>query len=142
MSLVFIPAVGVVNRKGLLFAVTVGNASALLGTTFSSYQKEGRTLVRAADYTLPASVAAVTATTLGLHGLPMPRMEPINMTRVGPNEWEVAEALRTDLDNPRSMQLLRENFARAMTRMSARAAFTLSRVWSASSCGARGETEY
>ena len=40
------------------------------------------------------------------------------MTRVGPNEWEVAEALRTDLDNPRSMQLLRENFARAMTRMS------------------------
>lgn len=40
------------------------------------------------------------------------------MTRVGPNEWEVAEALRTDLDNPKSMQHLRENFARAMTRMS------------------------
>ena len=28
----FIPAVGVVNRKGLLCAVTVGNASALLDT--------------------------------------------------------------------------------------------------------------
>ena len=40
------------------------------------------------------------------------------MTRVGPNQWEVGEALRTDLDNPQSMQLLRENFARAMTRMS------------------------
>lgn len=40
------------------------------------------------------------------------------MTRVGANEWEVGEALRTDLDNPQSMQLLRENFARAMTRMS------------------------
>lgn len=40
------------------------------------------------------------------------------MMRVGPNEWEVGEALRTDLDNPQSMQLLRENFARAMTRMS------------------------
>ena len=40
------------------------------------------------------------------------------MTRIGPNEWDVGEALRTDLDNPQSMQLLRENFARAMTRMS------------------------
>lgn len=40
------------------------------------------------------------------------------MARIGPNEWEVGEALRTDLDNPQSMQLLRENFARAMTRMS------------------------
>lgn len=40
------------------------------------------------------------------------------MVRVGPNEWDVGEALRTDLDNPASMQVLRENFARAMTRMS------------------------
>ena len=40
------------------------------------------------------------------------------MTRIGPNEWEVGETLRTDLDNPKSMQFLRENFARAMTRMS------------------------
>lgn len=40
------------------------------------------------------------------------------MARVGQNEWDVGEALRTDLDNPESMQLLRENFARVMTRMS------------------------
>lgn len=40
------------------------------------------------------------------------------MARVGQNEWEVGEALRTDLDNPESMQLLRENFARVMTRVS------------------------
>ncbi|PZT91723.1 MAG: hypothetical protein DI637_01640 [Citromicrobium sp.] len=40
------------------------------------------------------------------------------MVRIGPNEWDVGEALRTDLDNPASMQVLRENFARAMTRMS------------------------
>jgi tripeptidyl-peptidase-1 len=75
-------------RENVFVKTNVQKASALLGTTFSSYQKEGRTLVRAADYTLPDSVAAVTATTLGLHGLPMPRMEPINMTRVGPNPTE------------------------------------------------------
>ncbi|WP_379923306.1 MobA/MobL family protein [Erythrobacter sp. R86502] len=40
------------------------------------------------------------------------------MVRLGTYEWEVGEAVRTDLDNPKAMQLLRENFARAMTRMS------------------------
>lgn len=40
------------------------------------------------------------------------------MIRRGAYEWEVGEAVRTDLDNPKAMQLLRENFARAMTRMS------------------------
>jgi hypothetical protein len=40
------------------------------------------------------------------------------MVRTGDHEWEVGEMLRTDLDNPAAMKLMREMYAAVMTEMS------------------------
>jgi len=69
-----------VSRENVFVSTSVAKASALLDTSFLKYNKDGRSITRAMDYTLPSSVAEVTATTFGLHGLPMPRAEPLNMT--------------------------------------------------------------
>mmetsp|Transcript_11808 Transcript_11808/g.19887 ORF Transcript_11808/g.19887 Transcript_11808/m.19887 type:complete len:581 (-) Transcript_11808:370-2112(-) len=71
------------KRETFVVQTSIANASVLLGTTFFTYHKEGRALTRAADYSLPASIADVTATIFGVQGLPMPRAEPI--LRVGEN---------------------------------------------------------
>jgi len=71
-------------RENVYVHTNVARASALLNTNFSTYRKEGRALVKAGNYSLPKSVAEVTATSMGLHGLPAPRMQPINMTRTDP----------------------------------------------------------
>ncbi len=39
------------------------------------------------------------------------------LVRTGDHEWQVSEMLRTDLDNPASMKLLREAFATVMTEI-------------------------
>jgi len=71
-----------VLRENVFVRTNVATASNLLGTTFSTYRMDdGRALTRAADYSLPAEVAEVTATTLGLHGLPAPRADPIVLSR-------------------------------------------------------------
>ena len=65
-----------VERECIFVRSSVRAAEALLRTSFGVYVDEAgdgeRRAVRASSYTLPAHVAAVTATVLGLHGLPLP----------------------------------------------------------------------
>ena len=70
------------QREALHVTTTVAQASALLQTNFSAYSQspawalynrnDERTLLRAADFYLPADVEAAVAATFGLHGIPMP----------------------------------------------------------------------
>jgi subtilase family serine protease len=50
----------------------VARAEALLNTKFNAIQGNGKTLIRAGDYSLPADVEAATASVFGLHGIPLP----------------------------------------------------------------------
>ncbi len=61
------------------------------------------------------------------------------MERIGDHEWQVGEMLRTDLDNPEAMKLMREMFAAVMTGVSFEAG--QSQVWTAKSNAARGIVE-
>ena len=58
------------------------------------------------------------------------------MVRTGDHEWQVAEMLRTDLDNPAAMKVFREMFAAVMTDMSFEAGHN--QVWTAKSNADRG----
>lgn len=58
------------------------------------------------------------------------------LVRTGDHEWRVGEMLRTDLDNPAGMKLLREMFAEVMTEMSFEAG--QNQVYTAKSNAARG----
>ena len=58
------------------------------------------------------------------------------MERVGHHEWIVGEMLRTDLDNPQAMKLMREMFAAVMTDASFEAG--QNQVWTARSNADRG----
>jgi hypothetical protein len=58
------------------------------------------------------------------------------MVRTGDHEWQVAEMLRTDLDNPVAMKLFREMFAGVMTEMSYETG--QNQVWTAKSNADRG----
>lgn len=58
------------------------------------------------------------------------------MVRTGDHEWQVAEMLRTDLDNPAAMKVFREMFAAVMTDVSFDAG--QNQVWTAKSNADRG----
>ena len=58
------------------------------------------------------------------------------MARIGDHAWEVGEMLRTDLDNPQAMRLMREMFAAVMTDTSFEAGHN--QVYTAKSNAARG----
>ncbi|MDX5983690.1 hypothetical protein [Sphingomonas echinoides] len=58
------------------------------------------------------------------------------LVRTGDHEWQVAEMLRTDLDNPAAMKVFREMFASVMTEMSFEAG--QNQVWTAKSNVDRG----
>ena len=58
------------------------------------------------------------------------------LERIGDHEWEVGEMLRTDLDNPQAMKLMREMFAAVMTNASFEAG--QNQVWTAKSNADRG----
>ena len=58
------------------------------------------------------------------------------MERVGDHEWVVGEMLRTDLDNPQAMKLMREMFAAVMTNASLETGHN--QVWTAKSNADRG----
>lgn len=58
------------------------------------------------------------------------------MVRTGDHEWQVAEMLRTDLDNPAAMTLYRQMFAAVMTDVSFEA--EQNQVWTAKSNADRG----
>lgn len=58
------------------------------------------------------------------------------MERVGDHEWLVGEMLRTDLDNPPAMKLMREMFAAVMTDASMEAGHN--QVWTAKNNADRG----
>ena len=63
-----------VDRERVVATASVEAAQRLLSTTFYDYRAAGtEVLVRASAYDLPDTVAAVTAATVGLHGLPLPR---------------------------------------------------------------------
>ena len=70
-----------VVRENIFVHTSVEKASQLLGTSFSTYRMDGRALTKAGNFSLPAEVAEVTATTLGLHGMPAPRHNPIPMVK-------------------------------------------------------------
>ena len=58
------------------------------------------------------------------------------MIRTGDHEWQVAEILRTDLDNPAAMKVFREMYAAVMTDVSFEAG--QNQVWTAKSNADRG----
>ncbi len=58
------------------------------------------------------------------------------MVRTGDHEWQVAEMLRTDLDNPAAMKVFREMYAAVMTDVSFEAG--QNEVWTAKSNADRG----
>ena len=58
------------------------------------------------------------------------------MVRTGDHEWQVAEMLRTDLDNPAAMKVFREMYAAVMTDVSIEAG--QNQVWTAKSNADRG----
>lgn len=58
------------------------------------------------------------------------------LVRTGDHEWDVAEMLRSDLDNPAAMKVFREMFASVMTEMSFEAG--QNQIWTAKSNAARG----
>ena len=67
------------QRELVHVSTTVGAASALLSTSFATYtDADGRSIVRAAAYSLPTAVDNAVATIFGLHGLPLPSMKPLN----------------------------------------------------------------
>ena len=72
-----------VVRENIFVHTSVEKASSLLGTSFSTYRMDGRALTKAGNFSLPAEVAEVLHTTLGLHGMPAPRNNPITMAKAG-----------------------------------------------------------
>lgn len=97
-------------RENFYVHTTVAKASPLLRTTFSAYHKDGRTLIRAANYSLPAGVAEVTATTMGLHGLPAPRSPPISTAaksppKVTPSVIATTYSMGSPYVNPKSKNI-------------------------------------
>eukprot|EP00966_Prymnesium_polylepis_P001574 36475-Prymnesium_polylepis.1 len=62
-----------VERETVKIEADVATTSALLNCTIAAYRKGDQVLLRAGNLSLPADVAAVTDTILGLHGLPVPR---------------------------------------------------------------------
>jgi subtilase family serine protease len=82
------------HRDILRVTTTAERAARALSTSFHRYhrQLDGRTIVRAGDYTLPAAVSNSVAAIFGLHGSPLPPREPL--VRGGPNPGPGPEAAK------------------------------------------------
>lgn len=67
------------DRETLSVSTTAAAASELLRTKFGVYERssDGRSIVRASDYELPASVASAVSAMFGLHGAPLPVRAPL-----------------------------------------------------------------
>lgn len=61
-----------VDGERVIATGPVARAEALLSTKFSAIQGNGKTLIRAGDYSLPADVEAASSAIFGLHGIPLP----------------------------------------------------------------------
>lgn len=74
-----------IRAENVRVETTVERASRLLDTTFRTvtHRESGKTVIRAADYRLPADVAEAVAAVFGLHGAPVPRPQVIRSQRVG-----------------------------------------------------------
>ena len=78
------------TNERLTVSATVMDVETLLATRVLEYQRhvDGRTIYRASDYSLPATIAAATTKLIGLHGVPLPPRLPIvhadQTARMGP----------------------------------------------------------
>ena len=74
----------------LMASLHVGRASSLLGTSFGTLHSvaEGRRLVRAGTYTVPARVADKIEAIHGLHGVPLPSSAPVPVPVARPKAGE------------------------------------------------------
>jgi subtilase family serine protease len=63
-------------------------ASNMLSTRFHEIvnRKQGQSVVRAANYSLPSAVHAATAAIFGLHGLPLPPIQPLVIASTAPGQ--------------------------------------------------------
>jgi tripeptidyl-peptidase-1 len=66
------------NGRSIEVMTTIAQAERLLSTTYRTLRDaEGRTVVRAGDYTIPEDVDQVISGRFGLHGVPVPNMGPL-----------------------------------------------------------------